>query len=133
MTVLEELTNLYDFSLMLLTNEQFGLRRIAQDSDDLILVDRAIELLNQAKSGESISCDDWTALKEDTFRRVGSPLADAISRICSCMRNPSAAGISGLRDAIEKLIQANVEASEQRVRSAVQREVQHFLRQSDRK
>lgn len=127
MSALEKIENLYGFALSLLDHPEFGLKQVAQDSDDLSLVNQAIELVTRAQSGEQVSRGEWTQLKEDSFRRIGSPIADCISRICSAMRNPQQAGISGLRDGAEKLIQANIEAAEQRVKLSVQQEMQKLL------
>ena len=123
----ENLETLNRLALAFLSNEQFGLKAVAQNFAEISLVERAVALVNRANQGEDVSRDEWTVLKEATLYQVGSPVADAVSRICSCMRNPSAAGISGLRDAVEKLIQANLINTEQRVREFAQLEFQKIL------
>ncbi|PSB26648.1 hypothetical protein [Stenomitos frigidus] len=130
-SVLEKLNNLHELAFVFLTHPQFGLQHIADDPDEVALVDRAIAMLERAKAGEEFSREDWTDLKEECAKLIGSPLADAVSQIMSALRNPQAAAISGVRDAGKYIIQANAEAKARRVQALLRKELRVFLSEKD--
>jgi hypothetical protein len=116
---------MYAIARCLLSHQDFGLRQSAHSPEDLALVDRAIELIANKPTGE-IARDDWTDLKRESLKYVGSDIADAISRIASAMRTPDIA-LSGLRDAAEKTIEIASTTSTRRITASVQAEVQSIL------
>ena len=120
---LENQGALREFSIKVLSHPEFGLRKAVITSAEAELVESAIRLCESSNS----TFEQWTELKQQSFYLVSSPVADAINGIALSMQNPSAAGISGLRDAIEKLIAAHVVATESRIKSQIQNEVRNFL------
>ena len=120
---LENLGVLQEFAIKVLSHPEFGLQKAVITSAEAELVESAIRLCESSNS----TLEQWTELKQQSFYLVGSPVADTISGIAFSMQNPLAAGISGLRDAIEKLIAAHVVATESRIKSQIQNEVRNFL------
>ncbi|HEY9599055.1 MAG TPA: hypothetical protein V6D33_15425 [Cyanophyceae cyanobacterium] len=116
----------YAIARLLLTHPEFGLLHSAAESSDLALVDQAIDLLARAAGGENITRDDWTDLKRESLKYVGSDIADTISRIASAMRTPDIV-LSGLRDAAEKTISIASVAASRRIAAQVQAEIQSIL------
>lgn len=118
-------SQMYEIARCLLSHQDFGLRQSAHTQEDLALIDRAIELIVKGAVDE-IGRDDWTDLKRESLKYVGSDIADAISRIASAMRTPDIA-LSGLRDAAEKTIEIASATSARRITASVQAEVQSIL------
>ena len=118
-------SQMYEIARCLLSHQDFGLRQSAHTQEDLALIDRAIELIVKGAVDE-IGRDDWTDLKRESLKYVGSDIADAISRIASAMRTPDIA-LSGLRDAAEKAIEIASATSARRITTSVQAEVQSIL------
>jgi hypothetical protein len=116
---------MYAIAHSLLSHQDFGLRQSAHTQEDLALVDRAIELIMKGAVGET-ERDDWTDLKRESLKYVGSDIADAISRIASAMRTPDIA-LSGLRDAAEKTIEIASSEATRRITASVQAEIQSVL------
>ncbi len=116
----------YAIARLLLTHPEFGLLHSAVETSDLALIDQAIDLLARAAGGESITRDDWTDLKRESLKYVGSDIADTISRIASAMRTPDIS-LSGLRDAAEKTISVASVAASHRIAGQVQAEIQSIL------
>jgi hypothetical protein len=117
---------MYAIARLLLTHPEFGLQPSAKEKEDLDLIEQAIELISRASAGEEVTRDDWTSLKRDSLKFVGSDIADTISRISSAMRTPDIA-LSGLRDAAEKTIAIASEAAAVRIAQEVQKEIQSVL------
>ena len=117
---------MYVIARLLLTHPEFGLRQSASEPSDLALIDQTIELLICTASGENVSRDDWTNLKRESLKYVGSDIADTVSRIASAMRTPDIA-LSGLRDAAEKTIAIASMAAAARITKLVQSEIQSVL------
>ena len=117
---------MYAIARLLLTHPEFGLLRSASEPSDLALIDQAIELLSRTAAGEEVARDDWTDLKRESLKFVGSEIADTISRIASAMRTPDIA-LSGLRDAAEKTIAIASTAAAHRIAKLVQSEIQSVL------
>jgi hypothetical protein len=117
---------MYEIARILLTHSEFGLQRCAKEKEDLALIEQAIELLARAAKGDEINRDDWTDLKRESLKFVGSDIADTISRLTSAMRTPDIA-LSGLRDAAEKTIAIASTAAAARIAQQVQSEIQSVL------
>jgi hypothetical protein len=117
---------MYAIARLLLTHPEFGLLRSASEPSDLALIDQAIELLSRTAAGEEVTRDEWTDLKRESLKFVGSEIADTISRIASAMRTPDIA-LSGLRDAAEKTIAIASTAAAHRIAKLVQSEIQSVL------
>lgn len=92
----------------------------------MVLIDQAMNLLSRASVGEEIGREDWTDLKKESLKFVGSDIADAVSRIASAMRTPDIA-LSGLRDAAEKTIEIASVAADRRITASIQAEIQSIL------
>jgi hypothetical protein len=118
-------SQMYEIARCLLSHRDFGLRQSAHSPEDVALVDKAIELIVKGTVSE-IERDDWTDLKRESLKYVGSDIADAVSRIASAMRTPDIA-LSGLRDAAEKTIEIASATSARRITTSVQAEVQSIL------
>lgn len=71
----------------------------------LDLLDQLATFLNNA---ETVSREQWSALKSKSLIEVGDTAADCLSRICSAFRSPDVA-LSCFRDAAEKLAELNAE------------------------
>lgn len=118
-------SQMYAIARCLLSHQDFGLRQSAHSPEDVALVDKAIELIVKGTVSE-IERDDWTDLKRESLKYVGSDIADAVSRIASAMRTPDIA-LSGLRDAAEKTIEIASDEAALRIKASVQAEVQSIL------
>lgn len=117
---------MYAIAKILLSHQEFGLQQSAKESSDLVLINQAINLLSRATVGEEIGREDWTDLKKESLKFVGSDIADAVSRIASAMRTPDIA-LSGLRDAAEKTIEIASVAADRRITASIQAEIQSIL------
>lgn len=121
-----ELISMHAIALELLQNPEFGLKNAAVAPEDADLVDKAIALVKAVNDGESVDREQWTGLKRDSLKFVGSPVADCVSRICSAERTPEIA-LSGLRDAAEKVIEVAANLQHDRIKTLVQQRIQDFL------
>ncbi len=119
-------SQMYGIAKILLSHQEFGLQQSALESSDLVLIDQAMNLLSRASVGEEIGREDWTDLKKESLKFVGSDIADAVSRIASAMRTPDIA-LSGLRDAAEKTIEIASVAADRRITASIQAEIQSIL------
>jgi hypothetical protein len=117
---------MYAIAKLLLTHFDFGLRNSAVEPHDLTLVDQAIDLLVRAVTSNEVNREDWTELKRESLKYVGSDIADTVSRIASAMRTPDIA-LSGLRDAAEKTIAIASLAATKQIASRIQSEIQSIL------
>lgn len=119
MKTLESTDTIRAIALKWLTDEPFGLKYTSLNYRDREFVKRAIALLKK----DDASYEEWTALKEDCSGSLFSAAANAVSRISSAMRNPAPAGISGMRDAAQSVVEAYLVTARDDVQDWVQR---HF-------